>query len=131
MILQLVTHTLYTIVSSIILNIIVTDFRTNVRFRILVRHGRLSEKLIVISVVGQMSVSDKCPRIIIIPPLVLHVVQSPGFMRAISGIQRLSNARYLCSRAQPLCQAASAHATIGYIVCNHVVQRRTARVARF
>ena len=61
MILQPVTHTLYTIVSSIILNIIVTDFRTNVRFRILVRHGSLSEKLI--SVVGQMSVSDKCPRI--------------------------------------------------------------------
>ena len=57
--LQPVTHTLYTIVSSIVLNIIETDFRTNDRFRILVRHGRLSEKLI--SVVGQMSVSDKCP----------------------------------------------------------------------
>ena len=52
-------HTLFTIVSSIILNIIVTDFWTNFRFWILVRHGRLSEKLI--SVVGQMSVSDKCP----------------------------------------------------------------------
>ena len=60
-VLQPVTHTLYTIVSSIVLNIIKTDFRTNVRFRILVRHGRLSEKLIL--VVGQMSVSDKCPRI--------------------------------------------------------------------
>ena len=32
-----------------------TDFRTNVRFWILVRHGRLSEKIIL--VVGQMSVS--------------------------------------------------------------------------
>ena len=42
--------------NSIVLNIIETNFRTNVRFRILVRHGRLSEKLI--SVVGQMSVSD-------------------------------------------------------------------------
>ena len=52
-VLQPVTHTLYTIVSSIVLNIIETDFRTNVRFRILVRHGRLSDKLI--SVVGQMS----------------------------------------------------------------------------
>ena len=62
-VLQPVTHTLYTIVSSIVLNIIETDFRTNVRFRILVRHGRLSEKLI--SVVGQMSVSDKCPRILL------------------------------------------------------------------
>ena len=60
-VLQPVTHILYTIVSSIILNIIVTDFRTNVRFRIRVRHGRLSEKLV--SVVGQMSVSDKCLRI--------------------------------------------------------------------
>ena len=59
-VLQPVTHTLYTIVSSIVLNIIETNFRTNVRFRILVRHGRLSEKLI--SVVGQMSASDKCPR---------------------------------------------------------------------
>ena len=62
-VLQPVAHTLYTIVSSIVLNIIETDFRTNVRFRILVRHGRLSEKLI--SVVGQMSVSDKCPRILL------------------------------------------------------------------
>ena len=52
---------LYTIVSSIVLNIIEINFRTNVRFPIFVRHGRLSEKLI--SVVGQMSVSDKCPRI--------------------------------------------------------------------
>ena len=65
-VLQPVTHTLYTIVSSIVLNIIETDFRTNVRFRILVRHGRLSEKLI--SVVGQMSVSDKCPRIFLSIP---------------------------------------------------------------
>ena len=50
---------LYTIV--LVLYIIETEFRTNFRFRILVRHGRLSEKLI--SVLGQMSVSDKCHRI--------------------------------------------------------------------
>ena len=69
-VLQPVTHTLYTIVSSIVLNIIETDFRTNVRFRILVQHLRLSEKLI--SVVGQMSVSDKCPKIIQVPLCLIY-----------------------------------------------------------